>query len=244
MRWSIPLCDASAPARNGGTGGWGPSADRIPIATLRRTRGEPISRDQIAAERRLVGVECVRSPCREGVVRRHDPERSLGRRSRSRTSGRRRVEAIASAGSGIGVIGLADVGIVHKQVAAAKVEGRRSWTSAAVVGSQRQASRATSLRGRAGLLVGRSRVRLGRRRRDAHLWRVRGKTPARVKHLFSYGGGTESWSGRDAQDRSGPGVRSSSVRASDFSSRCSALRRHARPAGVPVGRTRRRCSHR
>jgi hypothetical protein len=34
----------------------------IPIATLRRTRGEPISRDQIAADRRVVGVECVRSP--------------------------------------------------------------------------------------------------------------------------------------------------------------------------------------
>ena len=30
----------------------------IPIATLRRTRGEPISRDQIAADRRIVGVEC------------------------------------------------------------------------------------------------------------------------------------------------------------------------------------------
>ena len=34
----------------------------IPIATLRRTRGEPISRDEIAADRRVVGVECVRSP--------------------------------------------------------------------------------------------------------------------------------------------------------------------------------------
>ena len=96
--------------------------------------------------------------------------------SRSRTSGRLRVEAIASAGSGIGVSRLADVGIVHRQMAAAaEVERSRSWTSAAVVVSQRRASTATSLRRRAGLLVGPSRVRLGRRRRDAHLWRGGGQ---------------------------------------------------------------------
>jgi hypothetical protein len=59
-----PVVRRSAPASNGGTGGWEPSADRIPIATLRRTPREPISRDLIAVERRVVGVECVRSPSR------------------------------------------------------------------------------------------------------------------------------------------------------------------------------------
>jgi hypothetical protein len=82
----------------------------IPIATLRRARGEPISRDQIAADRHSVCVECVRprsrgrsratldlrtitrsprrSPAKRGLLHRSDRQlRRLPAHQRSRASG-------------------------------------------------------------------------------------------------------------------------------------------------------------
>ena len=64
------------------------------------------------------------------------------------------------------------MGLTHRQMAAAAdVEGRRSWTSAAVVVSQRRASRATSLRGRAGLRTGYLPRRGSRWRSRSRKWR-------------------------------------------------------------------------